>query len=68
MLTGNRLHPMLSKRRFLVLVSLTLIAYGYWRLAVPPDALYDVVLFRAKTGMLSVVAGGGFLAAWLTLR
>lgn len=45
-----------------------LVIYGYWRLAVPPDALYDELLARAREGVLSVAGGGGLLMVWLAKR
>jgi len=51
-----------------MLTGIALILYGYWLLAVPPDALYAEMLARAKGGILSVVAGGGLLVAWLAKR
>lgn len=51
-----------------LVIGIFLIILGYYLLAVPSDALYEVVLFRVKAGILSVVAGGGLLAAWLTKR
>ena len=55
-------------KAFLFLAGFLLIAYGYWLLAVPPDALYQEMLSRAKGGILSVVGGCGLLMAWMTQR
>ncbi|MDY0385443.1 hypothetical protein [Trichlorobacter sp.] len=52
----------------LLLAGVTLVLYGYWRLAVPPDALYGEVLARAREGVLSVAGGGGLLMVWLAKR
>lgn len=59
---------MLRLKPLILLSGILLILCGYGWLAVPADALYAVILFRVKAGVLSVVAGGGLLAAWLTLR
>jgi hypothetical protein len=60
--------PRTNLTSLLLLSGLCLVAVGYSRLAVPPDALYDEVLARVREGVLSVVAGGGLLMAWLTQR
>lgn len=59
---------MVSKGTLILLISLLLIAYGYWLLAVPPDTLYEQVLARAKGGIWSVAGGGGLLMVWLVKR
>jgi len=59
---------MVRTPHLLLLAGVTLVLYGYWWLAVPPDALYEVVLFRVKAGVLSVVGGSVCLAAWLAKR
>lgn len=55
--------------RFLKAILLTsgvlLVAWGYQRLAVPPDTPPDEMLLRAKDGMASVVFGGTCLMLWL---
>ncbi|MGB4599057.1 MAG: hypothetical protein WBI04_03685 [Trichlorobacter sp.] len=58
----NNLH------RYLLMLGIALILYGYWLLAVPPDALYEQVLARVKGGIFSVLGGSGILIAWLTKR
>lgn len=60
--------PVVSKSTFILLISLLLIAYGYWLLAVPSDTLYEEVLARAKGGIWSVTSGGGLLMVWLAQR
>jgi len=45
-----------------------LILYGYWLLAVPPDALYHQMLARARDGVFSVMGGSGLLMVWLVKR
>lgn len=59
---------MSSKHLLVVLASVALIIYGYYLLAVPPDALYDEIVGRAKGGVMSVLGGGGLLMTWLALR
>ena len=45
-------------RLVVILSCLILIAFGYHLLAVPPEASYQVMLERAKSGMLFTLAGG----------
>ena len=59
---------LLSLHALLFLTGIALILYGYWLLAVPPDALYQEMLSRAKGGILAVVGGSGLLMAWMTQR
>jgi hypothetical protein len=59
---------MLRTPLLLLLAGTALVIYGYWRLAVPPDALYGEVLARAREGVLSVAGGGGLLMVWLVKR
>jgi len=59
---GDKLLPLLLP------LGLCLVAFGYWLLAVPPDALHDVMVARAKQGVLSVTGGGGLLMVWLAKR
>lgn len=54
--------------RYLLLLGVCLIAYGYWLLAVPPDALYHQMLARARDGVFSVMGGSGLLMVWLVKR
>jgi hypothetical protein len=42
----------------MLLAGLALVAIGYWQLAVPPEAPYQIMLDRARNGMLSTVIGG----------
>ena len=56
----------INLRQLFLLTGIALILYGYWLLAVPPDALYQEMLSRAKGGILSVVGGCGLLIAWMT--
>lgn len=51
-----------------LLTGIALIAWGYHLLAVPPDALSEVMLARAKSGVLSVVAGSACVMLWLAKR
>lgn len=60
--------PRSNLTSLLLLLGLCLVIAGYWRLAVPPDALYDEVLARVRQGVLSVAGGGGLLMAWLVKR
>ena len=45
-----------------------LIAFGYHLLAVPPDAMSEVMLSRAKNGMICVIGGGTLVMLWLAKR
>lgn len=57
-----------SLKTFLLLIGIALTAYGYHLLSVPPDAAYDAVLIRARSGMFFVVGGGATLMLWLAKR
>mgnify|MGYP000855238806 CR=1 FL=1 len=52
----------------IVLTGIALITYGYWQLAVPPDAGYQELLDRARNGVFSVVAGSTCIMLWLARR
>lgn len=50
------------------LTGILLIAFGYHLLAVPPDAVSEVMLSRAKNGMICVICGGTLMMLWLAKR
>lgn len=66
--TGRYLMRLVNLKHVLIVTGTALVFYGYWLLAVPPDALYQEMLSRAKGGILSVVGGCGLLMAWMTQR
>lgn len=47
-----------SLKQILLLAGISLIALGYWQLAVPPESSYQIMLERARNGMLSTLFGG----------
>lgn len=51
-----------------LLTGIALIILGYWLLAVPPEAYHQEMLARAKSGVLSVVAGSTCVMLWLAKR
>lgn len=52
----------MDRTKFICLISgAAAIICGYWLLAVPLDCSYEEVLFRAKSGTLSVIIGGAIL-------
>jgi len=57
-----------SLKTLLLLTGIALTAYGYHLLSVPPDAAYDMVMTRARSGMFFVAGGGATLMLWLARR
>lgn len=60
--------PMSFHKLLLLLAGILLIAFGYHLLAVPPDAVSEVMLSRAKNGMICVICGGTLVMLWLAKR
>lgn len=59
----------MDRIKFICLTSGTaVIICGYWLLAVPADLPYEQVLFRANTGMLTVITGGIVLIGGIKRR
>lgn len=57
-----------NPKRYLFFIGCVLIAWGYHLLAVPPDASYDEMLNRAKSGVLFVMCGGTTVMLWMAKR
>jgi hypothetical protein len=57
-----------SLKTVMLLTGIALTAYGYHLLSIPPDAAYELVMSRVRSGMFFVVAGGATLMLWLAKR
>jgi hypothetical protein len=57
-----------SFKTSMLLSGIALTAYGYHLLSIPPDADYELVMSRARSGMFFVVGGGAALMLWLAKR
>jgi hypothetical protein len=57
-----------SLKTLFLLSGIVLTAYGYHLLSIPPDAAYELVMTRARSGMFFVAAGGVLLMLWLAKR
>jgi hypothetical protein len=55
-------------KSIMLFAGLTLVAIGYWQLAVPPDSPYQIMLERARNGMLSTLSGGLLLIIMLVQK
>lgn len=55
-------------KNLLLFSGITLVALGYYLLAVPPDLLYEEMIIKVRQGVFSVVGGGGLLMVWLAKR
>ena len=58
----------ISLKTLILLTGIALTGYGYHLLSIPPDAAYEMVMTRARSGMFFVVGGGASLMLWLARR